>query len=55
MKNNRTYMVALGEHLFLSAGLRCRTLLYGRHDHTAVCTLLLCAAPIASYSAVLAV
>ena len=39
----------------LSAGLRCRTLLSGRHERAALCTLLLCAGPIAGCSAVLAV
>ena len=38
-----------------SAGLRCRTLLSGRHERTAVCTLLFGAGLIAGYSAVLAV
>ena len=43
------------KHLVVLAGLRCRTLLSGRHERTAVCTMLLCGGPIAGCSAVLPV
>ena len=50
----RTWWLS-AKHLFLFAGLCCRTLLSGRHIGAAVCIVLFCAGPISGCSAVLAV